>query len=268
VQDCNVARFRPWFKLEKTMPALDFHQWMLAVFAALFVGLGKGGIPGAGNLAIVLMAMVFPSKVSVGVLLPVLVCADLVAVKIYHAHARWPILLKLLPWSLVGVGIGALIFQHVDNDLLTRFIGALLLFMVLLQPIRKRLAARSEDTSTPTTSSAFVRITGIIGGIATLVANAAGPIVALYLILAGLPKHAYIGTAAWFFLLLNLSKLPVQAAIGNLRPENLPISLILGMVAAAAAACAPILVKRISQQWFNALILAFVVIAALKMLLL
>jgi uncharacterized protein len=246
-------------------------EWIIGIAAAASVGLGKGGLPGMGNLAIVLIAMIFPSKTSVGVLLPVLIMADMVAVKIYHAHAEWKHLLRLLPWTLAGIALGAWVFVTIDNQLLTRMIGGILLVMILLHQCKRWFPAAADDNGKPNRSGLRTTIwiggTGILGGIATMVANAAGPVVTLYLLLAGLPKYALIGTSAWFFFLINLTKLPVQIGIGNINSDTLPVSLTLGLFAMAFATLAPRIVKHIPQRTFSILVWIFVAFAGVKMLL-
>ena len=248
---------------------ISYSGWAIGILAALFAGLGKGGLPGAGNLSVALMAMVFMGKESVGILLPVLICADIAAVWVYHKHAQWGQLLRLLPWTLVGIGIGALIFGRIDDRLLIRSIGAILLVMVGLRFVVSRFQKQQGGIVFRSSASrrAFVGFTGIMGGIATMVANAAGPVVTIYLLVSRLPKYAFIGTSAWFFFLINLSKMPVQIAIGNITWQSLKISLIFGTIAFAAAMIAPKVVRHLPQKVFSFLIWVFVVVAGLKMLL-
>ena len=80
-------------------------DWMLICLGALLVGLAKGGIVGVGNLTVVLFVMVFEAKASVGLLLPVLISADIVAITVYRRHADWTQLGRLLPWMFVGIGV-------------------------------------------------------------------------------------------------------------------------------------------------------------------
>lgn len=253
------------------IPELTTEQWIYGMIAAVFVGLGKGGLPGAGNLAIIFMAMAFPSKVSVGILLPVLIFADVVAVIIYSQHARWKHLVKLLPWTLVGVMGGTWVLREIDDQFLTRLIGFILLTMVLLRWVSKKMGKDSDekkaDDRKSTTGRIWVPFTGIMGGVATMVANAAGPVVGIYLLISGLPKYALIGTAAWFFFIINLCKLPFQAAIGNLSLGSLKISIVFGMMAAVATSVAPRIVKYIPEKTFVILIWAFIIVAGLKMIL-
>jgi uncharacterized membrane protein YfcA len=111
------------------MGELQTWQYMLIALGAVFVGLGKGGLPGVGNLTVVLLAVALPAKASVGVLLPILIAADVVAVSIYRRHALWPYILKLLPWMVVGIVIGYFVFSRVNDAHVKFLIGVILLSM-------------------------------------------------------------------------------------------------------------------------------------------
>jgi len=251
---------------------MSYSDWAIGILAALLVGLGKGGLPGTSNLSIILMAMIFPSKASVGVLLPVLICADVVAVSIYHQHTRWKHLVRLLPWTLIGIGAGAFIFKSIDDQIMTRAIGGTLLFMVAITPLRKFFEQHQQMSNegkekTSLGLRVFIGSTGILGGIATMVANAAGPVIGIYLMVSRLPKFEFIGTSAWFFFIINLCKVPVQIGIGNINWSSMKISLLFGIFAMLAAWIAPKIVHRIPQKVFSFLIWFFIIVAGLKMLL-
>ena len=112
----------------------------------------------------------------------------------------------------------------------------------------------------------FIASTGMIGGFATLVANAAGPVAALYFIASGLPKYAYIGTSAWLFLLVNCIKVPFMVDLGIIHFDSLGLSACFMPFALGAALIAPLIVKRIHQRLFEILIWVFVVIGGLKLI--
>ena len=113
---------------------------------------------------------------------------------------------------------------------------------------------------------AFIGATGIIGGFATMVANAAGPVAALYFIASGLPKYAYIGTSAWFFLLVNCFKVPFMMDLGIIDGGSLRFSASFMLFSVLGAVIAPFIVKRIDQKVFEALIWIFVIIGGLKLI--
>ncbi|MEQ9822867.1 MAG: sulfite exporter TauE/SafE family protein [Puniceicoccaceae bacterium] len=252
------------------MLGLDLMDCAIGILAALLVGLGKGGLPGAGNLSVILMAMIFPSRESVGILLPILICADVVAVAVYHSHTQWTHLWRLLPWTLLGVVAGAFVFQNMDDALLTRVIGAILLLMVALTPLRKYFQQHPDELPGQRLTfkqQAFVGSTGVLGGVATMVANAAGPVIGIYLMMSRLPKFAFIGTAAWFFFIINLCKMPIQVGIGNITWASLKLSAGFGVFAVVAAMIAPRLMKWVPQHIFSFLVWLFIVVAGVKMLL-
>jgi uncharacterized membrane protein YfcA len=255
------------------MLSLDPSAWVWAIVGALLIGLGKGGLPGVGNLTIAIYAMIFPSRESVGILLPVLICADIVAVLVWRRHTAWPYIIKLMPATLVGILVGYVILDHVDNQQVRMIIGGVLLFMTGVHFARQAWLKRGSQADTTGEAApslpggrAFAISTGMLGGMATMLANAAGPVAALYLMAVKLPKNAFIGTAAWFFFIVNVVKLPMQAQLGLVTTATLPTSLFLGAFAALGALVAPLIVRHINQGLFEVLIWFFIVVAGLRLL--
>ena len=153
-------------------------DWMIVSTGALLVGLGKGGIVGVGNLTVILFAMVFEAKASVGLLLPVLISADIVAITVYRRHADWTQLYRLLPWMFAGILVGYFLFGRMSDVTVRRLIGGIVLFMTIIQ-IWRTLARQFGKTDLadrlPHTLG-FRSFLGLLGGFATMVANAAGPV--------------------------------------------------------------------------------------------
>lgn len=247
------------------MEPLEFWQYIIVALGAAFVGFGKGGVPGIGNLTVVLLALVLPPKASVGVLLPILISADVMAVAIYRRHAEWRYIFRLLPWMLVGIVIGYFVFSHVNDQHVRFMIGVILLSMTAVHFFRKWSRRHHDGEDLLPHHPLFIATTGIIGGFATMVANAAGPVAALYFIASGLPKYAYIGTSAWLFLLVNVIKVPFMMDLGIINFDSLGFSASFMPYAIAAALIAPLVVKRINQKVFELLIWVFVVIGGLKL---
>lgn len=244
-------------------------DWFLVGLGALLVGLGKGGLVGVGNLTVILFAHVFEAKASVGLLLPVLISADIVAIMVYRRHANWYYLGKLLPWMFLGILAGYFLFGAISDRTLQRLIGALVLSMTLIQMART-LAARwgaGDFARRVPHSLGFRSMLGLAGGFATMVANAAGPIGQLYLISVGLPKMAFIGTAAWCFFIVNVFKVPFQAHLGIINLDSLQISLTLAPLAMLGAFIAPHVVRFIPQRLFTFAVWFFIVLAGFKLLL-
>lgn len=249
------------------MYELGFQSFLLIALGSVLVGLAKGGLPGVGNLTVVLLVIAMPAKASVGVLLPILIAADVVAVAVYRRHALWSYILKLMPWVLAGVVVGYFVFSRVSDAQVRFLIGWILLIMTAVHFVRKWLRRKEREPDKLPHHPVFVGVTGLMGGFATMVANAAGPVAALYFIASGLPKYAYIGTSAWFFLLVNLVKIPFMMNLGIITGESLWFSASFFPFAIFGAAVAPFIVKRINQRVFEILIWVFVIIGGLKLVL-
>jgi uncharacterized membrane protein YfcA len=249
------------------MQELELGQYMLIAVGAFTVGLGKAGLPGIGNLAVVLFALAVPPKASVGLLLPILISADIFAVAIYRKHTLWPYIGRLAPWMALGIVIGYFVFSLVNDGQVRILIGTILLGMTAIHFIRKFLRAKSLEEDKLPQHPLFIASTGIFGGFATMVANAAGPVAALYFIASGLPKYAFIGTAAWFFLLVNVFKIPFMVDLGIINFDSIGISLSFMIYAVLGALAAPLIVKHINQRVFEVLIWLFVVVGGLKLIL-
>lgn len=243
-------------------------DWALVSIGALFVGLAKGGLVGIGNLSIIWFAMVFGAKESVGILLPILIAADLVAIVIYRHHASWSHLRAVLPWMTLGILIGYFFFDRMSARAIELAVGWIVLLLTLLQMLRSyaRHFGHGDFAQRLPHSRGYRLGLGISGGFASMVANAAGPIGQLYFISVGLPKMAFIGTGVWCFFVVNMLKLPLQIELGIVQLESLRTSLLLAPLAIAGAFLAPLLVRFIPERIFAAAVWFFIVVAALKLI--
>lgn len=250
------------------MEQLSPELWIYGILGAIFVGLGKGGLPGMGNLTVALYALVLPDpKLSVGVLLPILSCSDIFAVRIYRKHGDTKLIMKLLPWTGIGLVLGYLLFRVLDAEDVRTLIGGLLLGLTAIHLFRLWLISRSPNAENTVPDNLFFRaVMGVLGGFATMIANAAGPVASFYFMAMRLPKYAFIGTTAWFFLIVNLIKVPFMVELGIINWTWLPFSLAMMPFAIIATMLAPKIVKHINQQWFERLIWVFIVYAGLKLI--
>jgi uncharacterized membrane protein YfcA len=244
-------------------------EWMVLMMGSLLIGLGKGGLVGVGNLTVVLFAMVFEAKASVGILLPILISADVVAVTVYRRHVAWSYLWKLMPWMTVGIFIGYLAFGYLSDVGVRRFIGGIVLGMTAFQVLRVWAISRGKADFAEKVphSLGFRSSLGLTGGFVSMVANAAGPIGQLYLISVGLPKLAFIGTAAWCFFMVNLIKFPLQVELGIIHFNSLQLSLVLIPVAMLGALVAPRIVHYIPQRIFSIAVWVVIFFTGLRLLL-
>lgn len=238
-------------------------EWLLLFAGAMGIGLSKSGFPGVSMFHVVVYALIFGAKASTGILLPMLVFGDCVAIFVFGRKAVWKQVRKLLPPTLVGILVGWMLMDRLDPVTFKRLVGIIILTLTALQVTRSK---KPEWFDKIPEQQWFALLLGFLAGVTTMLANAAGPVVALYLLSVRLPKWELIGTSAWLFLVLNLSKLPLSYQLGLIHPESLRIGIY-------AAAGIPIglylgrwLVERISQYWFNAILLTFTALAAIRMI--
>jgi uncharacterized membrane protein YfcA len=242
--------------------ALDPWQWTLAALCALLTGLAKTGVPGLGILVVPLMLFAVSDPVlSTGTALVLLCAADLFAVAYYRRSAHWPRLLQLSPWVGLGLGLGmvalhAFTAYHLDEALLTRLIAVIVLAMIVIHLLRRRFAAATLPRGWWVAASF-----GVLAGFATTLANAAGPVMNLYLLSMALPKEEFMGTGAWFFCIINLVKVPLFIAQDRITVATLEIDawLLPGIVLGALLGRR--IFTRVPQQAFEAMVLVLATVA-------
>lgn len=239
-------------------------QWFVLFLAAFMIGVTKTGIPGIGILAVPLMAIAFPAKMSTGLLLPMLVCADIFAVAYYRRFALWSHILKLLPPAVCGIIAGSLVIGHINNAQLKPIIGLIVLAMVILNYWRQK---KSDDEMNIPTHWSFAVMMGFLAGITTQLANAAGPIIIIYLIAMRLDKYKFMGTAAWYFMILNWLKVPLFFIDGRITWQSLKVDLITFPMVVIGAVAGAFILKNIPQKWFNKVVIFLTVAAAIKLVL-
>ena len=244
-------------------------QWLRAALAAVFIGMSKTGFNGVSLLSIVLMADVLPARQSTGVILPMLIFADCFAVRAFRQHALWTEIRRLLPAAILGVIAGAFIMQlfavgRISDGWFKRIIGGIVLSLTILQYARRTRPA--WFTRLPAGSTVFAWMMGSFAGVTTMLANAAGPVVSLYLLAAGLPKLEFVGTSAWIFLILNLCKVPLSYRLGLIGTDSLKLNLYLAPGVVAGVFVGRWLLKVVPQGAFEQLLLFFAVVASFKLL--
>ena len=244
---------------------LEWWQWAIVCLAAFLVGVSKTGIAGLGILSVAMFASILPARESVGAVLITLIAGDIVAVASYRRDVSWPHLWRLFPWAGLGVVLGALALGRIDDLGLRRLIGALLLLLIGLHVLRQSTRTRSAEALSEM-QPWVARLAGVLAGFTTMLANAAGPIMILYLLALRLPKVLFIGTAAWFFLVLNLFKVPFSVGLGLITGASLAISLRLIPFTVLGALSGRRLLHVIDQQRFEQLALMLTLIAGIRLL--
>ena len=231
-------------------------QYFYIFVAAFLVGFTKTSVGGVGILAVLLMALAIPGKGSPGVLLPMLIVADIFAVIYYRRHCDWGILLKLFPLTAIGVVIGYLSVDLVPTEVFEKVIGGTILFMLVFEMLVPQ----------KTRTSALTAFVGVFAGISTMVANAAGPVFGVYLLQMGLPKQQFVGTRSWFFLIVNVFKIPFSANLGLITVETLKLDLMFVPVLFLGAYLGYKVLGMLNMAAFKWLIRAAVLISATKLL--
>ncbi|MFD5873068.1 sulfite exporter TauE/SafE family protein [Streptomyces sp. NPDC060322] len=248
--------------------------WQLAALAAAstLVGFSKTAVSGANTISLAVFAAVLPARESTGVLLPILIAGDLLAVLVYRRHAHWPTLLRLFPAVAVGVVAGTVFMLWADDDAVRTSIGAILLFMAGVTLWRRRArpepAPEGEDEDGPSRGGRFrARSYGVLGGFTTMVANAGGPVMSLYLLSAGFRKLGFLGTSAWFFLIVNTSKVPFSVGLGLIDARSLLLDAALVLFVIPGAWLGRACVGRINQKLFDRIVIGATVLGGLQLLL-
>lgn len=245
------------------MPELAWSAWALLAFGALIVGLSKTAVPGGGTIAVAIFAAVLPARQSTGTLLLLLIVADLFAITMYRRHVNWRALLRLAPAVVVGVLIGVVFLGFADDLWVKRTIAVLLLAVVAITLLRRRFAA-TVTTDGPHRIAAATY--GTLGGFTTMVANAAGPVMSMYFLAARFEVKAFLGTAAWFFAIVNLFKVPFSIGIGIITVPGLLIDLALVPFVVVAALVGRWLAERMPQALFEKLVIVLTIVGALYLL--
>ncbi|MCW7945904.1 membrane protein [Streptomyces hygroscopicus] len=254
-----------------TMTLWNMSPWGFAALAvaALLVGFSKTAVSGANTVSLAIFAAVLPARASTGVLLPLLIVGDILAVLTYRRHAHWPTLWRLFPAVGAGVVLGALFLVWADDGIVRTSIGAILLLMAAVTVWRRRTGDRSAQPDAVATRAGRVkaRSYGVLGGFTTMVANAGGPVMSLYLLSAGFRKLGFLGTSAFFFLIVNVSKVPFSASLRLIDGRSLLLDAALALFVVPGAMIGKWAVNRINQRLFEQLVIAATVVGAVELLL-
>ena len=252
---CRMSEFLALLQLGPT-------QALTLVVVAVLVGFAKTGIGGVTMLAIPLLATVFGGKTSTGVMLPLLITGDLLAVRYYHAHADWPGIRRLLPWTIGGLLTGIFVGNLIDD----RQFAMLIAFSVLLWiAVLVYLELRAGQIKIPE-NTAFFALIGLTAGFTTMIGNVAGPIFSVFLLVRRYGKQSFMGTSAWFFAIINLIKLPLQIFFWqNITLHTGVLALMMLPAVLIGAVLGAMVIRRIPEKPFRWLVIVMTVLATVRL---
>ncbi|GGK96166.1 MULTISPECIES: sulfite exporter TauE/SafE family protein [Streptomyces aurantiacus group] len=254
-----------------TMTLWHISVWEFAALAAaaMLVGFSKTAVSGANTVSLAIFAAVLPARASTGVLLPILIVGDILAVLTYRRHAHWPTLWRLFPAVAGGVVVGTVFLMWADDQIVRMSIGAILLLMAGVTVWRRRKATAEEEPEEVTSRAGRIkaRSYGVLGGFTTMVANAGGPVMSMYLLSAGFRKLGFLGTSAFFFLIVNVSKVPFSVGLGLIDGRSLLLDAALAAFVVPGAVIGKLAVDRINQRLFERLVIAATVVGGAQLLL-
>jgi len=245
------------------MLELNVVSWGIVVLCSIMVGVAKTGVPGVGVLIVPLMAVALPTGTSIGFVLGILMVGDLFAIIYHRRNAEWRYMLHLLPAAIAGIVTGYFILGIVDEQQLRPIIGGIVLLMLGIHCWRER--NQTEETSIPT-QWWFAAGLGFIAGIISMMANAAGPVMIIYLLAMRLPKIEFVGTGAWFFFIVNWIKVPFSAKLDLMTLETIKLNMMMVPFIAVGALLGIFLLKRVPQKAFTAIVQILAVVAAVKLI--
>lgn len=240
---------------------LSVFQWVAIAIAVFLLGASKSGIKGIGIVIILILAFVFGEKASTGILLPMLVCADIMAVSYYNRHAQWKYIIKLIPYMILGILVGVWIGHFISEVLFKRIMAIIIILSVLVM-----IYTENRKTSIPN-NRFFAAASGFVAGFATMIGNLAGPITNVYFLAIRLPKNEFIGTAAWLFFIMNIFKLPFHILVWKtINVESLVLNSVMLPAVVIGFFVGARIVKLISNVNYRRFILIVTIIGGLILL--
>ena len=237
-------------------------EWILIFFAAFIIGLTKGGIKGVDMLSVTIMAIVFGSKSSTGIVLPLLCFADIAAVAYYKRHVQWKYFWKITPWMALGVLMGVYFGKEMNEAVFKKVMAIIILITIgilLFMEYRKS----KEIPEHPL----FAASTGLAAGFTTMIGNLAGAFSNLYFLAMRISKNDFIGTGAWIFLFMNLFKLPFQVFYWkNINASSIKLDVLLIPALAIGFILGVHLVKKIEDAHYRKVVIVLTLIGSVIML--
>jgi len=185
------------------MTGLTAAELITVCAAGLLVGTSKAGLKGVNIVVVALLVQVYDAKEQTGILLPLLIFGDVLAVTYYRRHTKWIYLAKLLPAMIIGVILAAILGDRLDAGAFKIWLGIIVLVSAVILFWREM-----RSTNDFPQGLWFAGSLGVAGGFASMIGNLAGAFANMFFLATRMPKNEIIGTSAWLFFILNLVKVP------------------------------------------------------------
>lgn len=245
------------------LETLTTFQWTILCLAALSIGMSKTGVQGIMLMIVPLMAMAFGAKESTGVILPMLCMADIIAVAYYKRIADWKTVAKLLPTAILGFFLAIGVDNMIPSSQFRQLMGWTLM-LALVVMIWSEIFGKENRWMKKWW---YAAIFGLLGGFTTMIGNAAGPVMSVYLLSMRKEKMEYIGINAWFFLIVNLLKVPLQAFVwDNITLPSFGLNVLMLPVIGIGALLGIRIVKLFPEKAFRRFVQIVTVISVILML--
>lgn len=234
----------------------------VAVLAVFLVGLAKSGLLASiGVVGVPLLTLVMPARDAAGMMLPLLLVMDAIAVFVYRRDVNWKIFWILLPGAIVGTVIAWALSAVVTEAAVRLVIGIIALMFVLdaWLPLRKKLEGLPP-------SRGWGTFWGGVAGFTSFVSHTGGPPVQIYMLPLRLPPAIFAGTNAFFFAVVNTLKLVPYFTLGQLSATNMQISALLVPVAIGGMLIGVFLVRRIDTTLFYRIAYFLIFLLSLKLI--
>jgi len=235
--------------------------WLL--LGAFLIGAEKAGIKGLSMLSVSIYAIILGGKASAGLILLLFMMADLFAVYHYYRWAKFSTIFRMLIPAIVGVVLGALLGQQLDDELFKDIIGWIIMVSLGLM-LWPQLNERAQQVGDKIW---WAMLIGFITGFSTMIANVSSPILILYLLALQLPKQPFIATIVWFFFIINIIKLPFHIwSWHTIQWTTLKMALLTIPVIALGFLIGLSIIKKLNEKRFRYLIISVTIIAAVRLL--
>jgi hypothetical protein len=235
---------------------------------AMIIGIAKAGFGGGITvLSVPLVANALPADRAIGVLLPILIMADVAAVWHHRRHRSGPHLLWTVSGALIGMAVGgAYLWMLQETGRLTTalnlLVGSICVLFVLIQCYRLMGGKVPQVPTGPRSGVAA----GTIGGVTSMLSHSAGPIMSIYLLEQRLPRQLLVGTLVIFFFVINCIKVPVYIGLHLMTWPTMVEALLFGPFVPVGTLLGIWMHRRIPEKPFAFIMYAGAAIAGSRMI--